>query len=135
MGDAVTEDWLVSAMERVADAGQEACDAIAETIAALEEGRRARMKGESIAGMVETLIGSGGREIRLRSTTAFHEWERTVASMRAGAVRALVDEDRLSLTEVAKKLLVSRQAAARLYKQGKAEWLQGGGRGDSEGPM
>ena len=131
----MTEDWLVAAMERVADAGREACHAIVTTIEALEEGRRSRLEGAPAVDIVEALIGRGGREVRLRSTTAFHEWERTVASMRAALVRALVEDDGLSLTEVAGKLLVSRQAAARLYKQGKAEWLQGGGSGDAGGPM
>jgi predicted transcriptional regulator len=36
--------------------------------------------------------------------------------MRARVVRALVDEGGLSLTDVAKRLKISRQAAARLYE-------------------
>ncbi len=131
VGDAVAEDWLVAAIDRVADAGREACDAIALSIAALEVSRKARSEGESVAVVVDTLVG---REARLRSTAAFHEWERSSASMRAGVVRPLVDEDRLSLAEVAGRLEVSRQAAARLYKQGRAEWLQSGGTSAYGGP-
>jgi predicted DNA-binding protein (UPF0251 family) len=36
--------------------------------------------------------------------------------MRAGVVRALVDEGGLSLTDVARRMKISRQAAARLYE-------------------
>ena len=38
--------------------------------------------------------------------------------MRADVVRAIVDEGGLSLTDVARRLKISRQAAARLYEIG-----------------
>lgn len=37
--------------------------------------------------------------------------------MRAGVVRSLVDDAGLTLTEAARRLQISRQAAARLYQQ------------------
>ena len=41
---------------------------------------------------------------------------RAIASMRATVVRALVDEGGLSLTDAARRMRISRQAAARLYE-------------------
>jgi hypothetical protein len=113
---AMTEDWFVVAAERVADAGRQACLAIETAVEALREGCVARDAGRSIVDVIDELIVAGGRETRLSAADAFREYERAIASMRAGVVRALVDEGGLSLTEVARRLKISRQAAARLYE-------------------
>jgi hypothetical protein len=112
----MTEDWFVVAAERVADAGRQACLAIENAVEALREGCVARDAGRSIVDVVDELIVAGGRETRVSAAHAFREYERAIASMRAGVVRALVDEGGLSLTEVARRLKISRQAAARLYE-------------------
>jgi hypothetical protein len=112
----MTEDWFVGAVERVAEAGRQACLAIETSVGALCEGCEARNAGRSIIDVVEELIVAGGRETRLSAADAFREYERAIASMRAGVVRALVDEGGLSLTDVARRMKISRQAAARLYE-------------------
>ncbi len=112
----MTEDWFVGAVERVAEAGRQACLAIETAVAALREGGEARVAGRSIVDVVDELVAAGGRETRLAAAEAFREYERAIASMRAGVVRALVDEGGLSLTDAAKRLKISRQAAARLYE-------------------
>jgi hypothetical protein len=112
----MTEDWFVGAVERVADAGRQACLAIENAVGALQEGREARNAGRSIVDVVDELIVAGGRETRLSAADAFREYERAIASLRAGVVRALVDEGGLSLTDVARRLKISRQATARLYE-------------------
>jgi hypothetical protein len=112
----MTEDWFAGAVERVADAGRQACVAIETAVAALREGCEARNAGRSVVDVVDELIAAGGRETRLSAADAFREYERAIASMRAGVVRALVDEGGLSLTDVAKRMTISRQAAARLYE-------------------
>jgi len=117
-GDPMTEDWFVEAVERVADAGRQACLAIDAAVGALQGGCEARNAGRSIVEIVDELIAAGGRETRLSAADAFCEYERAIASMRADVVRALVDEGGLSLTDVAKRLKISRQAAARLYEPG-----------------
>jgi hypothetical protein len=111
----MTEDWFVEAIERVADAGRQACLAIETAVHALRKGCEARNAGRSIVDVVDELIASGGRETRLGAADAFREYERAVALLRAGVVRALVDEGGLSLTDVAMRMKISRQAAARLY--------------------
>jgi hypothetical protein len=112
----VTEDWFVDAVEQVAAAGRVACEALEAAVQRLDEGRRARLAGKSVLEVVDTLIGGGGREVRFASAEAFRDYERAVAAMRAGVVRSLVDDHGLSLTKVARRLNISRQAAARLYR-------------------
>ncbi|MDQ1515900.1 MAG: hypothetical protein QOE80_1730 [Actinomycetota bacterium] len=113
---AMTEDWFLAAVDRVADAGREACEAIAAAVEALEASRGARLAGRPLAEIVDDLIAVGGREVRLGTADAFRQYERSIASMRAAVVRALVDENGLSLTEASQRLKISRQAAARLYQ-------------------
>jgi hypothetical protein len=112
----MTGDWFAVAVEQVANAGRQACLAIEASVGALREGREARNAGRSVVDVVDELIAAGGRETRLSAADAFREYERAIGSMRAGVVRALVDEGGLSLTDVAKRMKISRQAAARLYE-------------------
>ncbi|MDQ1705642.1 MAG: hypothetical protein QOF18_2008 [Frankiaceae bacterium] len=113
---AMTEDWFAGAVEGVAETGRQACLAIETAVRALREGGEARNAGRSIVEVVDQLIAADGRETRLSAAEAFREYERAIASMRAGVVRALVDEGGLSLTDVARRMKISRQAAARLYE-------------------
>jgi hypothetical protein len=110
------QDWFAGAVERVADAGRQACLAIETAVGALRQSCEARNAGRSVVDVVDELIAAGGRETRLSAADAFREYERAIASMRTGVVRALVDEGGLSLTDVAKRMKISRQAAARLYE-------------------
>jgi hypothetical protein len=114
-------DPFVAAAEEVATAGRAACDAIESAIRALEVGARARTTGIPLVDIVDELIGAGGRDVRLGTVDAFHEFERALAVMRACVVCALVEDDGLSLTEVGLRLQVSRQAVARLYRHAKED--------------
>ena len=112
----MTEDWFAVAVEQVANAGRQACLATETAVGVLREGCEARNAGRDVVDVVEELIVGGGRETRLSAADAFRDYERAIASMRAAVVRALVDEGGLSLTDVAKRMKISRQAAARLYE-------------------
>lgn len=112
----MTEDWFLEAVEHVADAAREACLAIDTAVDALQKGCETWNVGRSVVDVVDELIGAGGRETRLSAAESFHRYERAIASLRAGAMRALVEEGGLSLTDAAKRLKISRQAAARLYQ-------------------
>ncbi|MDT7784153.1 MAG: hypothetical protein QOF58_2572 [Pseudonocardiales bacterium] len=124
----MTEDWFVGAVERVEEAGRQARLAIEMAVSALGEGCEARNAGRSIVDVVDELIAAGGREMRLSAADAFLEYERSIAALRAEVVRALVDEGGLSLTDVARRMKISRQAAARLYEAGPSE-------GGDQGPV
>jgi phosphate uptake regulator len=112
----MSEDWFDAAVEEVARAGRDSCAAIEAAVQRLESGRDARAAGRPLADMVDELITAGGRDVRLGAAEAFREFERSVATMRAEVVRALIDEDRLALSEVARRFRISRQAVARLYR-------------------
>lgn len=115
----MTEDWFAEAVDRVEDAGRQARLAIESAVGALRGGVEARNAGRSIVEVVDELITAGGRDVRLNAAEAFREYERAIASMRASVVRALVDEGGLSFTDVARRMKISRQAAARLYGSGR----------------
>ncbi len=123
----MTGDWFVAAAERIEDAGRLACLAIETAVSALQGGCEARSAGRPLVDVVDELIAAGGRQTRLSAADAFREYERAIASMRAGVVRALVDEGGLSLTDVANRLKISRQAAARLYEPASERGDQGPG--------
>jgi DNA-directed RNA polymerase specialized sigma24 family protein len=112
-------DPFVAAVEEVAVSGRAACDVIESAIRALEVGALARTTGTPLVEIVDDLIGTGGRGVRLATADAFHEFERAVAEMRARVVCTLVEEEGLSLTDVGLRLQISRQAVARLYRHAK----------------
>ncbi|MCU1391923.1 MAG: hypothetical protein JWM34_351 [Ilumatobacteraceae bacterium] len=112
----MVRDPFVDAVGEVAAAGRAACEAIAAAVRPLEVGALARAAGVPVVHIVDELIGSGGRELRLATADAFHEFERALAEMRARVVCTLIQEDGLSLTEVGHRLQISRQAVARLYR-------------------
>jgi DNA-directed RNA polymerase specialized sigma24 family protein len=112
----MSRDPFVVAAEEVAAAGRAACGAIESAVRALEVGAEARTRGVPLVDIVDELIGAGGRTVRLATADAFHEFERAVAEMRTRVVCTLVEEDGRSLTDVAVRLQISRQAVARLYR-------------------
>lgn len=114
----MSEEWFVRAIERVAASGRLARREIDQAVRELESVRHACLSGRPLSDIVEELIGRGGPQIRSRTAQAFRDYERAIAAMRAGVVRALVDEHGYTFTDVAGKLQVSRQAIARLYRQG-----------------
>jgi DNA-directed RNA polymerase specialized sigma24 family protein len=115
----VSQDPFVAAAEEVVAAGRAACGAIESAIRALEVGVRARATGTPLVDVVDELIGAGGRDVRLSASDAYHEFERAIAAMRAQVVCTLVEHDGLSLTDVALRLQISRQAVARLHRHAK----------------
>jgi hypothetical protein len=112
-------DPFVAAADEVALAGRAACEVIESAVRALEVGARARTTGIPMVDVVDRLIGAGGRDVRLATADAFHQFERALIEMRARVVCTLVDDDGLSLTEVGRRLHISRQAVARLYRHSK----------------
>ncbi len=103
-------------VERVADAGRRACEAIEATIRTLAAARDARAAGRPVPDVVEALVDAGSREVRLAASEAFRVYEQALSAMRSDVVRVLVDSAGLSLTSVAARLGVSRQSATRLYQ-------------------
>lgn len=116
---ATSSNWLLEAIERVEQTGEEAQKAIREGVASMDRAREQVAAGVPVSEIVDDLIARGGREARLRSSAACDAFEHAVMVYRIVLIRAMVDDERLSLTEVGRRLGVSRQMIARLYRSDK----------------
>ncbi len=106
---------LLEAIERVEEAGDEAQKGIREGVASIDRARVQLVAGAPVSEIVDDLIARGGRQARLRSSAAIDAFEHAVMVYRVGLVRAMVDGEKLTFTEVGRHLGVSRQMIARLY--------------------
>ena len=109
-------NWLLEAIKQVELTGEEAQRAIGEGVASIDSAREQLVAGAHVSDIVDDLVARGGREARLRSSAAIDAFEHAVMVYRVGLIRAMVDEDKLSFTEVGRRLGVSRQMIARLYR-------------------
>ena len=78
--------------------------------------RRERLKGATMLQLVDRGLVRDGRDVRQQASAAMDGYEGAVRRFRGAMVRSLVEEGNLSLTEVARRMGVSRQAVARLYQ-------------------
>ena len=108
--------WLLGAIERIEQTGEEAQRAIGEGLASIDGARERLVAGVPVSEIVADLIAQGGRETRLRSSAAIEAYEHAVMIYRVGLIRAMVDEEKLSFAEVARRMGVVRQMIARLYR-------------------
>jgi hypothetical protein len=116
MSRVASTPWLLDAIKRIEQTGEEAQRAIGEGLASVEGARERLVTGVPVSVIVADLIAEGGREARLRSSAAIDAFEHAVMMYRVGLIRAMVDEEELSFAEVARRMGVSRQMIARLYR-------------------
>lgn len=112
MGD----DWLLRSVDHVEEAGRATIAGVEALIASLEPLRQQRGAGVPLAGIADDLIARGGPAVRRRCGEALAEYARAVMLFRARMIRAMVDTEGMSLSEVSRKLGVSRQMVTRLYR-------------------
>jgi hypothetical protein len=115
MAPTASTAWLLEAIKRIEQAGEEAQAAIGNGIVSTEVARERLLAGLPVSEIVADLIAQGGRETRLRASAAVDAYEHAVMVYRAGLVRAMVDEEHLSFAQVAQVMAVSRQMITRLY--------------------
>ncbi len=113
----VNGDPFLAALDDVERAGRAACVAIDIASKEVASLGTARAMGEPLEAIVEQGVARGIRARRIAAADAFHEYERSVARVRAFVVRALVDESGLTQTDVARLIGISRQEVARLYER------------------
>ena len=113
----MSEDWCIASIGRVEGAANDLHDALERVMDALGEARSRRLAGAGAVEIANGLVARGGRETRLAPTVAFREFEAAVTDCRASMIRALVDEDHMTFTEVGKLTGASRQMVARLYRR------------------
>jgi hypothetical protein len=107
---------LLEAIKRVEQTGEEAQRAIGEGVVSIDGARQRLVAGVAVSEVVDDLIAQGGRDARLRSSAAIDAFEHAVMVYRVGLIRAMVDEEKLSFSEVGRRMGVSRQMIARLYR-------------------
>jgi hypothetical protein len=120
----MADEWYVASIDAIERAAKEVTAALDTTLAALAPARQERLAGVGLVEIVKGLVARGGRTTRLAPTVAFGEFERAVTAYRARVIRALVDDEHLTFTEIGNITGVSRQMVARLYSSGRSEEAQ-----------
>jgi hypothetical protein len=119
MSSVASTQWLLEAIKRVEQTGEEAQRAIGEGVESVDTARERLVAGVPVSEIVDELIAQGGREARLRSSAAVEAFGHAVMVYRVGLIRAMVDEEKLSFTEVGRRIGVTRQMISRLYRYDK----------------
>jgi hypothetical protein len=114
----VDEDWYDDAVAEVVVAAESLKASLDVVLESLARSKELRRDHTDLRQLVQDVIEQGGKDVRLASTGAFEAYERAVTSYRSQVIRALVDEEGMTFTEVGALLAVSRQMAARLYRLG-----------------
>jgi hypothetical protein len=109
-------NWLLEAIRRVEQTGEEAQVAIGEGVASIDGARQKLVAGTPVSEIVDDLVAQGGRDARLKSSAAIDAFEHAVMVYRVALIRAMVDDEKLSFSDVGRRLAVSRQMVARLYR-------------------
>ena len=102
-------------MAEVARLARAASDALEGAAAGLNAAGEERRAGASISTVVDALLAGRGQELRLGVVRAFRGYEQAAAALRGALVRALVDDEGMTFSEIARRISVSRQAVARMY--------------------
>ncbi|MCW2544359.1 MAG: hypothetical protein JWM40_1911 [Frankiales bacterium] len=112
----MNNDWYDDAVSEVVVAAESLKASLDLVLQSLRRSEELRRDHKSLRQLVAAVIEQGGKDVRLASTAAFEAYERAVTSYRSQVVRALVDEEGMTFTEVGTQLGVSRQMVARLYR-------------------
>lgn len=109
-------DWLLARIDAVEQAAEVARAALGRAPDWLEPARADCVAGRPLIEIAQDLASRGGAA-RSDTAAAYRAYERAAFDLRASVVRALVDDEGLSLSQVARAMGVSRQTVARLYRQ------------------
>jgi hypothetical protein len=109
------DDWWITSIDRIDGAANDVHEALGHAMNALYEARSRRLAGVGHLDIAKGLVARGGRETRLAPTAACREFEAAMTDCRALMIRALVDEDHLTITQVGELIGVTRQRVGLLY--------------------
>jgi len=113
----MASDWLLTALGAVERTAEDAAFKLGEVHDRLDPVRADRLAGVALP-IIATRLATEGGEARREIAASFHAYEHAVASLRAQVVRALVDDEGATLSELARRMGLSRQAVGRLYEAG-----------------
>jgi hypothetical protein len=111
-----SQDRYVNAIDNVEQSARAAHDALDEAVEAFTVARQERLAGLPHAEIVRGLLARGGGDSRRRADEACREFIAALSEFRAVSVRMMVDEDGMTLSDVARLAGVSRQMIARVYR-------------------
>jgi hypothetical protein len=111
-----SHDRYVNAIDNVEQSARVAHDALDEAVEAFTVARQERLAGLPHAEIVRGLLARGGAGSRRRADEACREFIAALSEFRAVSVRMMVDEDGMTLSDVARLAGVSRQMIARVYR-------------------
>lgn len=110
-------DWLLAKIDAVEQAAEAARGALSRAPEVLEAARADRIAGRPLPQIAQDLADRGG-PARSHAARAYRAYERALFELRAAVVRALIDEEGLTLSQLAQGMGVTRQTVARLYRAG-----------------
>jgi AraC-like DNA-binding protein len=111
------EDWMLTAISEVERTARIAGEELETAAAKLGWARAARQTGVPVTDIVQALLADDGRETRQRASAAVDAYEHAVMVLRSRLIRALVEDEAWSLAEVSRRMGISRQMVARLYRR------------------
>jgi hypothetical protein len=112
----VSSERFDRAIDEVARAARQVCEALKTWDGDLMECRRLRGAGAPVMQMLQRGIAQGSRDRRVAADEAIAAYRNAVKQLRVAAVRTLVDDEGMTLTAVARLLRISRQMTSRLYR-------------------
>jgi hypothetical protein len=112
------QDEYVAAIEQVELEAARLVESVGKVLEALRSAKQERVGGIPLPEIVAGLVEAGGRTLRRSTDEAFVLYEQAMMIYRVTAIRELVDEYGLSLSEVGSRIGVSRQMVGRLYRSG-----------------
>lgn len=116
----MVDDWLIAKIDNVEQAAEAVRAVLGRAREVLEPARQERLAGRSLIEIARDL-SSRGAGTRSATASAYRGYEHAVLELRAAVVRALVDEEGLTLAQLAEAMGVTRQTVTRLYKAGNIE--------------
>lgn len=109
-------DWFTYSLDEIERTSRAVINVLEEYSECLKGAAKDRESGAPAHQVFESLLTNRSREIRLRANEAINAYQNAAMQFRARIVRSLVDDDGMTLSDVARLMTVSRQMAARLYR-------------------
>ena len=106
---------VMAALSAVLGAGESAREALDQVIHVLTRVQAVVDDSSGRSGVLDQLMASDMRQLRQRSNTLTTDFAHAMMVLRGVCIRELVDERKMSLSEVARELSISRQMVTRLY--------------------
>ncbi len=109
-------DWYLDSIDEVLALAEGLRRALDRTDELLSAAREQRLAGEPLGTIIRQMAEDGGKPARHTVDDAYRDWTAAISAYRASAIRAVVDEEGMSHSDVARLAGVSRQMIGRLYR-------------------